>query len=957
MAISGLFNPAAGVLTVIGDTRQKNNITVSRDQAGNLLLNNGAIPVTGGRPTVANTRLIQVFGRDNGDTITMDEANGALPAAQLFGGGGNDTIIGGSGNDQLFGLAGNDTLIGGGGNDLLFGGAGNDTLTGGAGNDQVFGQAGDDQMIWNPGDGTDLFEGGAGNDTAVVNGGNGAETFTITPNGSRVRFDRVTPAPFSLDIGTTENLVVNANGGDDIITASNGLAGLINLTVDGGAGNDTITGGDGNDQLLGGDGNDVITGGRGSDTAILGAGDDTFIWNPGDGSDVVEGQDGFDTLLFNGANVAENINIQANGSRVSLTRDIGGVTMDLNGIEKIQLNALGGADNITVGDLSRIGVQEVDIDLSSPAGSGTGDQAADTVSVAGTRVDDLILISTNGTTVTATGIPAQVNISGAEGTLDRLVVQGLGGDDSIDASQISNPGLIGLTLDGGDGSDNLVGSAGADLLLGGAGDDVIAGGQGSDTAMMGDGDDTFIWNPGDGSDVVQGGAGNDTLLFNGANINEVMTVSANGADAILTRDVGNVTMDLNGVETIAINARGGADTITVNDLTGAGVNLVAIDLSAQPGRSGGDSAADTVILNATAGDDTIKIVGSAGQVTVHGLAADVSIANAEGANDALVVNGLAGNDTIDASALQAGTINLTINGGDGNDFITGSAGNDLVVGGRGTDVAQLGDGDDTFVWNPGEGSDTVDGQGGNDTLVFNGANVNENMAISANGSHAQLVRDVGNVTMDLNGVETIQVNAVGGADTITVNDLTGTDVTNVAIDLSAPTGSGTGDGAQDTVVINGTAGNDVVAIAEGNGVVTVSGLTETVTITGFEANDQLVINGLGGDDVIDASGLGTGMQLVAHGGDGDDVLVGGAGNDALFGDAGDDVLIGGSPQNRLDGGSGDNVVIPGGGVTPTAALLCQVMASSMPETNADAMIGELSAPPTVQQPMLVHAHA
>ncbi len=43
--------------------------------------------------------------------------------------------------------------------------------------------------------------------------------------------------------------------------------------------------------------------------------------------------------------------------------------------------------------------------------------------------------------------------------------------------------------------------------------------------------------------------------------------------------------------------------------------------------------------------------------------------------------------------------------------------------------------------------------------------------------------------MDLNGVEHIQLNALGGADTITVNDLTGTDVKQVAIDLGAPPGS------------------------------------------------------------------------------------------------------------------------------------------------------------------------
>src|SRR5215475_6318137 len=268
MAITASFSTGTGLLSVFGDALD-DTIFVSRDAAGKILINAGAVPVLGGTPTVANTALIQVFGQGGNDTITLDESNGALPAAQLFGGAGNDTLTGGSGADQLFGGAGNDILNGKGGNDLLFGGAGNDTLIGGTGDDQVFGEAGNDRMIWNPGDGSDLFEGGDGIDTAEVNGGNASETFTITANGTRVRFARVSPAPFTLDIGTTENLVLNANGGDDTITAGNGLAGLIKLTIDGGAGNDTITGGDGNDTLLGGDGNDRIIGGRGNDTARL----------------------------------------------------------------------------------------------------------------------------------------------------------------------------------------------------------------------------------------------------------------------------------------------------------------------------------------------------------------------------------------------------------------------------------------------------------------------------------------------------------------------------------------------------------------------------------------------------------------------------------------------------------------------------------------------------------------
>ena len=378
------------------------------------------------------------------DTIALDETNGALPAAQLFGGAGNDTLTGGSGNDQLFGQGGDDILNGKGGNDLLFGGLGNDVLTGGTGDDQVFGQEGDDRMIWNPGDGTDLFEGGAGNDTAEVNGGNGSETFSITANGTRVRFDRLSPAPFSLDIGTTETLVLNANGGDDVITAGNGLASLIQLKIDGGAGNDTITGGDGNDTLIGGDGNDVIDGGRGNDVAQLGNGDDLFTWDPGEGSDVVEGGAGNDTLAFNGANVAENIAISANGSRAKLSRDVGNVTMDLNGVENIQLTARGGADTIAVNDLSKTDVKQVAIDLASTPGSGTGDLAADSVAVSGTAAGDQIVAASNGSSIAVTGLAAQVTISGAEGSMDQLNIAALGGNDTIDASALA-AGLINTT--------------------------------------------------------------------------------------------------------------------------------------------------------------------------------------------------------------------------------------------------------------------------------------------------------------------------------------------------------------------------------------------------------------------------------------------------------------------------------------------------------------------------------
>jgi Ca2+-binding RTX toxin-like protein len=491
-AVTATFNPIAGLLTVTGDA-SNNFMQVSRDAAGSLLVDSGLgrVTIQGGKPTVANTTLIQMFGLGGNDIIAVNEANGALPQANLFGGDGNDRLTGGSANDQLFGQAGTDTLLGKGGADSLFGGAGNDVLTGGDGDDQVFGESGDDRMIWNPGDDTDLNEGGDGNDTIEVNGGNGAETFTVTPNGTRVRFDRVVPAPFTLDIGTSENLVVNANGGDDTFTASNGLANLISIRVDGGAGNDSLQGGDGADVLIGGDGNDFIDGGRGDDLAFMGAGDDTFVWNPGDGSDSVEGQAGFDTMIFNGANINEKIDISANGSRVRFTRDIATITMDLNGVEGINFTAKGGADTITVHDLTGTDVKQVNLDLANPPGSGNGDGAADNVVVEGTNAADAITVAGSASGVAVQGLAAQVNITGSEAANDRLTIKGSGGDDAVVATSLAS-GAIGLTEDGGEGDDVLVGSAGDDVLLGGDGDDVLIGGPGQDVLDGGPGNNTVI---------------------------------------------------------------------------------------------------------------------------------------------------------------------------------------------------------------------------------------------------------------------------------------------------------------------------------------------------------------------------------------------------------------------------------------------------------------------------------
>jgi Ca2+-binding RTX toxin-like protein len=618
LAVTGSFS--SGIVTLIGDALD-NTITVSRNAAGTILANGGAIPILGGTPTVANTSLIQVFGLGGNDTITLNESNGALPRANLFGGAGNDTITGGSGGDMLFGQNDNDVLLGKGGFDFLFGGAGDDVLTGGDADDQVFGESGNDRMIWNPGDDTDLNEGGDGIDTVEVNGGNGAEVFTVTANGTRVRFDRLDPAPFSLDIGTTENLVLNMNGGNDSFSATGNLAPLISVTVDGGAGNDTILGSNGKDTLLGGTGNDFVDGQQGNDVAFLGAGNDTFQWDPGDGNDVVEGQDGVDTLLFNGSAGAEIFEASANGGRVLFTRNLGNIVMDLNDVEKITLNALGGTDSLTVNDLSGTDVTQIAVSLAGTLGGSAGDAASDTVIVNSTNGDDVVDVVGAGTSVSVLGLSAVVNITQSEGANDTLVVNGLGGNDSITATTLP-AGVIKLTLDGGAGDDTILGSQGADVILGGDGDDFAFGDNGNDLAQMGAGDDVFQWNPGDGNDTIEGQDGTDTLLFFGANVAENINISANGGRVLFSRDIANVTMDLNDVEHIDFRALGGADNIVIGDLSGTDVTRVDIDLRGPNG--GGDGAVDAVTVNATQGADVFGVTGDAGGVTVFGLQATCS---------------------------------------------------------------------------------------------------------------------------------------------------------------------------------------------------------------------------------------------------------------------------------------------------------------------------------------------
>jgi hypothetical protein len=174
-------------------------------------------------------------------------------------------------------------------------------------------------------------------------------------------------------------------------------------------------------------------------------------------------------------------------------------------------------------------------------------------------------------------------------------------------------------------------------------------------------------------------------------------------------------------------------------------------------------------------------------------------------------------------------------------------------------VAQLGAGNDTFVWDPGDGSDTIEGQAGVDTMRFNGANVAEQVDLSANGNRLRFFRVQANITMDTAGVERVDFNALGGADLVTVNNLAGTDVSSVNVDLAGALGGTTADGAADQVIVNATDGNDAIDVSGDAAEVRVSGLAATTRVLHSEvAKDRLDVNTLAGIDAVRSAGLAAG---------------------------------------------------------------------------------------------------
>ncbi|MBD3753872.1 MAG: hypothetical protein IE935_15985, partial [Micrococcales bacterium] len=262
----------------------------------------------------------------------------------LYGGAGNDTLIGDSRSETILGGGGNDHIEGRGGRDLVEGGAGNDSVNGGDGDDLI-----------NGGSGTDSLTGGAGRDWFAFYAGDGADTitdFNVDEDVIDVSFEPIVSISAS-----GANCVITLESGDRLtligvkpheLGASNFVRTIATPPLvpapptgqqTGGSGADTMVGSAQGDTLFGEAGDDILSGLGGDDTLSGGAGHDRLSGGAGDdlltgglGDDRIDGGSGHDVLTVSG--IASSYRLRMNGDDFILKGPDGGDS--LTGVESIR---------------------------------------------------------------------------------------------------------------------------------------------------------------------------------------------------------------------------------------------------------------------------------------------------------------------------------------------------------------------------------------------------------------------------------------------------------------------------------------------------------------------------------------------------------------------------------------------------------------------------------------------
>jgi Ca2+-binding RTX toxin-like protein len=681
----------------------------------------------------------------------------------------------------------------------------------------------------------------------------------------------------SRDVGISTS--IDAGGGNDTI-----ITGANTVSVTDGAGNDfvnfsqnaaavTYTSGGGDDTVTGTPFNDTFTSGVGNDTFYGEGGSDAFVWNQGDGSDVIDGGDGNNVLTFNSSGSGESFALSANGTHLQLTRNLGAITMDVTGVQQVNLNAAGGADSVTLNDLTGTNVQVANVDL------GAGE--ADGVTVNGRSVADNLVANVSAGIVRVTGLGYNINISSAT-TVDTLTIRGNDGDDSI----VAVPPIestIGIVLDGGNGNDFLSADA---TLIGGAGNDILLGGAGNDELFGGDGDDVLDGRG--GSNTLDGEAGTDTILVSGTAGADTITTTDGAGSFDITGGLSAGTNTISGMEAVRIEGGDGADRIVLNVAVDGGLSYTVLGgnpigapgdvlqvnsihtMTVTPGPendAGSVDIATTTPTNVSYDEIELLIVGGGGGAVINGtngpdtitiIARDDSThPGADGVQDftvavntlpeilfldtpSLTVNALGGSDqvTLRAPAPNQAVwdVSVTVNGGlppaDTDRLIVETPG--AVTASYAPDAFDGGTLDLTSLSSPititGTESVIYDGRGDNDTLTVHGTSGADTILHNPGSTNQS-------GTFQVNSLLTLSYQNLGAGANLSVN----------------------GGADTDTLVYSGTAVDDTFVVNGGQ--VTLNARTpintsgvEVLTVQGLQGLDTVRLTGTGGNDTINITG-------------------------------------------------------------------------------------------------------
>ncbi|HEX8445329.1 MAG TPA: family 16 glycosylhydrolase [Sphingomonas sp.] len=643
-----------------------------------------------------------------------------------------------------------------------------------------------------------------------------------------------------------DRIVEKANEGTDTVRAA------VDWTLGDNLENLTLVGaaikGTGNELsniLTGNQLNNILSGGAGNDKLDGGAGADRLIG--GTGNDVYIVDNVADVVV---ELVSEGADIVYASSDYTLSANIENITLTGNAIRATGNDT---ANILTGNDMANV--------LAGGGGSDRldGGKGADVMS-GGADGDTYIVDDIGDVVIEKAGEGWDLMISSVDYTLAANVEQLTLSGTAIRGTSSVGGGIV----NGNELNNILTGGAGKDYLDGKAGDDRIIGGAGNDQLTGGLGRDTFVFAAGFGKDTITDfKVGEDAIDWSALKaaygIPKFSDVAGNavatfGSDAVTF--IGVKSADLVAAQAFSLINPTGAAAVT-NPMTAA---------PATPTQAATTPAVPAPVAAAPIVATPVVIPVAAAPVVTTPATATPAAAVASVPTAAAAVKG---------QTLNGTTANDVLTGTTGQDALNGREGADRMTGSHGNDWYSVDHAGDIVIEKAGEGIDSV----------------------TASVDHI-LAANVENLTL--------VGNAVQGTGNDLDNILIGNDRANV---LSGGAGNDRLDGGAGADILTGGLGDDTFVVDNiGDRIVELvkGGWDQIFSSVDYTAAANVEQLGLTGT-AIRGTANDTGIYL--YGNDIDNILLGGAGVDAIDGKLGNDRIIGGGGNDRLTGGAGRDVFI------------------------------------------------